>query len=76
MPIRQTSWANLQNQIFPGTDKFVNKKQNLISKKESLREVPQLHKRKLLKPLEYYQRKYKDQKKAICNAYLFGGYTL
>ena len=56
-------WDNLQNQIFLRADKFVNKKQNLISKKESLSEVPQLHKRKLLKPLEYYQRKYKDQKK-------------
>ena len=69
-------WENLQNQIFLGTEKFVNKKQNLISKKESLSEVPQLHKRKLPKTLEYYERKYKDQKKAISNAYLFSGYTL
>ena len=56
-------WDNVQNQIFLGADKFVNKKQNLINKKESLSEVPQLHKRKLPKPLEYYERKYKHQKK-------------
>ena len=69
-------WKNLQNQIFLGSEKFVNKKQNLINKKESLSEVPRLHKRKIPKPLGYYERKYKDQRKAICNAYLSGGYTL
>ncbi len=69
-------WENLQNQILLGTEKFVNKKQNLISKKKSLSEEPQLHKRKLPKPVEYYERKYKDQKKAISNASLSGGYTL
>lgn len=69
-------WENLQNQIFLGTEKFVNKKQSLINKKESLDEIPRLHKRKLPKPIDYYERKYKDPNKAICNAYLSGGYTL
>jgi len=69
-------WSDLQNQIFLGTEKFVNKKLNLISKKESLSEVPRLHKRKIPKSLEYYERKYKSQKIAICSAYLSGGYTL
>jgi len=69
-------WENLQNQIFLGTEKFVNKKQNLINKKESLSEVPRRHKRKRPKPLEHYERKYKDERQAICNAYLSGGYTL
>ena len=55
-------WDNLQNQIFLGTDKFVTKKQNLINKKKSLGEVPRLYKRKLPKPLEYYERKYKVKK--------------
>ena len=69
-------WGDLQNQIFLGTEKFVNKQQSLIKKKESLGEVPRLHKRKIPKSLEYYERKYKNQKVAICNAYLSGGYTL
>jgi putative transposase len=69
-------WSDLKNQIFLGTEKFVNKKQKLINKKESLGEVPRLHRRKIPKSLEYYERKYKNQKKAICNAYLSGGYTL
>ncbi len=69
-------WNNLQNQIFLGTEKFVNKKQKLINKKESLDEIPRLHKRKIPKPFEHYERKYKNQEQAICNAYMSGGYTL
>jgi hypothetical protein len=38
--------------------------------------VPHLQKRKLPKPLEYYAKKYSDQKIAINHAYLSGGYTL
>ena len=71
-----SKWGDLQNQIFLGTEKFVNKKQSLINKKESLGEVPRLHKRKIPKSLEYYERKYKNQKLAIYKAYLSGGYTL
>lgn len=69
-------WDNLQNQIFLGTDKFINKKQSLINKKGSLNEVPRLQKRKIPKTLDYYERKYSDRNKAISNAYLSGVYTL
>ena len=69
-------WGDLQNQIFLGTEKFVNKKQSLINKKETLDEVPRLQKRKIPKSLEYYEKKYKNQKLAIYKAYLSGGYTL
>ena len=69
-------WSHLQNQIFLGSEKFINKNQRQINKQEALSEVPRLQKRKLPKPLEYYDNKYHDQKKAILNAYLSGGYTL
>ena len=39
-------------------------------------EVPRLQKRKIPNSLNYYESKFKDQKKAILNAYLSGGYTL
>jgi len=68
-------WNNLQNQIFPGSNKFITKQQNLIDKKASLGEVPRLQRRKIPRSLDYYDNKYKDQKKAICNAYLSGGCT-
>jgi putative transposase len=69
-------WPNLQNQIFLGTEKFINKQQKLIASRESLNEVPHLQKRILPKPLSYYDEKHKDQKRAITEAYLTGGYTL
>lgn len=69
-------WEDLQNQIFLGTEKFIHKQQKLIDKKESLVEVPLRQRRKLPRSLDYYDNKYKNQKKAICSAYLSGGYTL
>ncbi len=69
-------WNYLQNQIFLGSEQFINKKQKLISEKDTLGEVPRLQKRKLPKPLEYYDNSYKNQEKAITHAYLSGGYTL
>jgi len=69
-------WNNIQNQVFLGSEKFINKNQVLINKKESLGEVPRLQKRKLPRSLDYYASKFKDPNKAILNAYLSGGYTL
>jgi len=69
-------WSYLQNQIFLGSEKFVNENQKKIHQKETLNDVPRLQKRELPKPLEYYENKYSNQKKAIVKAYLSGGYTL
>jgi putative transposase len=69
-------WGDLKNQIFLGTEKFVNKKQRLINKKESLSEIPRLYKRKIPKSLKYYESKYKNQKLAICKTCLSEAYTL
>lgn len=69
-------WDRLKNQIFLGSDEFINQKQEQINKKASLSDVPRLQKRKLPKSLEYYDDKYSDQNQAIVKAYLSGGYTL
>ena len=69
-------WSDLKNQIFLASDSFINKKQTLINKKQTLNEVPKLQKRKLPRPIEYYDNKYKDIQKAIVNAYLSGSFTL
>jgi len=69
-------WSHLQNQIFLGSEAFVNENQKQIHQKETLNDVPRLQKRELPKPLEYYENKYRNQKKAIVKAYLSGGYTL
>ena len=69
-------WEHLQNQIFLGSEKFINNNQKQILKKETLSDVPRLQTKVVPKSLEYYANTYDDQKKAILNAYLSGGYTL
>ena len=69
-------WENLQHQIFLGGETYVNKLQKKIVDKADLDDIPDLQKRAIPKPLRYYQNKYKDERIAIKEAYLSGGYTL
>lgn len=71
-----TIWSHLQNQIFLGSEAFINENQKHIYQKETLNDVPRLQRRELPKPLEYYDNKYNNQKESIVKAYLSGGYTL
>jgi len=48
----------------------------VINKKQSLSDVPKLQRRKIVKPIAFYEKKYKDPKVAISKAYLTGDYTL
>ena len=69
-------WDNLRHQIYMGSDDFINKHQELISKKQDLDDIPALQKRATPKPISYYQKKYKNEKQAITQAFLSGGHTL
>ncbi len=69
-------WTDLKKQVYLGDDKFINKLQKKIDKKESLEEIPALQKRAVAKPLTFYQNKYKDEHAAITAAFLSGGYTM
>ena len=69
-------WTDLKKQVYLGDDKFINKLQKKIDKKESLEEIPALQKRAVAKPLTFYQNKYKDEHTAITAAFLSGGYTM
>ncbi len=69
-------WDDLRQQIYLGSDDFVDKHQKLISRKQDLDDIPALQKRAMPKPISYYQKKYKNEKQAITQAFLSGGYTL
>ena len=69
-------WDNLQNRVYLGSERFINKQQKVIKKKDSLEDIPGLQKRVIPKPLDYYQAKYKDRNRAMAEAFLSGGYTL
>jgi len=66
----------LKNQIYLGNDQFVEETQRKISPEASLQDVPAIQKRKVPKPLPYYEEKDKDRNVAICKAYASGGYSM
>ena len=69
-------WAKLKNQIYLGTDAFVEKMRRKIEATQDLSEVPAAQRRKLAKPLEYYAKKHADRNEAIAQAYASGGYGM
>jgi putative transposase len=69
-------WMQLRNQIYLGSDAFVEKMQRKIDGKQDLREVPAAQRRKAPAPLEHYARKHTDRDVAITQAYASGGYAM
>ena len=69
-------WTELKNQIYLGSDDFVERVQRRIVKDKDLSEVPRAQKRAVVKPLEYYDQKYRNRDSAIQHAYASGGYSM
>ena len=69
-------WASLRNQIYLGTEAFVEKMQRKLDAAQDLSEVPTAQRRKLPKALAHYERKYPNRDEAIAHAYASGGYGL
>ena len=71
-----TLWVNLKNQIYLGTDTFIEKMQRKIEATQDLSEVPAAQRRSMVKPLEYYAKKQVYRDEAIAQAYASGGYGM
>ena len=69
-------WAKLKNQIYLGSDLFIEKMQRKIETAQDLSEVPAVQRRKPAKPLEYYAKKHPDRDEAIAQAYASDGYGM
>ncbi len=69
-------WEELKNQIFLGTEKFVEDMQRKISSETTLSEIPATQKRKPPKQLSFYKQNYPDRNTAIALAYQSGGYSM
>jgi putative transposase len=69
-------WGSLKNQVYLGSDEFVEDMLSRIDPDQSLRDIPRPQKRSPPKPLAYYQSRYTNAKKAMAVAYLSGHYTL
>lgn len=69
-------WAALKNQIYLGTDSFVDEMQCKVKPDKDLSEIVSSQKRPMAKELSYYEKKYKERDQAISKAYMSGGYSM
>ncbi|MEA3276049.1 MAG: hypothetical protein U9Q81_12300 [Pseudomonadota bacterium] len=69
-------WGQLKQQVFLGSDAFVDAMRRKVPTGRDLREIPQAKVRPIAKPLAHYARKHPDRNGAIAAAYASGGYTM
>ena len=69
-------WESLKQQVFLGSDAFVEAMQRKVPQDRDLREVPQAKRRPVPRSLPDYERANADRNQAIKAAYASGGYTM
>ncbi|MEJ2365319.1 MAG: transposase [Deltaproteobacteria bacterium] len=69
-------WESLKNQIYLGSDEFIDETQCKIEPDQSLIDIPKPQKNGPIKPLVFYKEKYPSRNRAMAEAYLSGHYTL
>ncbi len=69
-------WEQLKNQVFLGTESFVNDLQKKIIADRDLSEIPKSQRRKKPKSLSSYEKNSQDRNEAIITAYKSGGYSM
>jgi len=69
-------WECLKNQIYLGTDEFVESMLCKLDPDQSLKDIPKKQKQAPPKPLEYYKLQYNNSQESMAKAYLSGNYTL
>lgn len=69
-------WEQLRNQIYLGSDEFVDDMQCKISLETKLSEIPSTQKRQVAKPISFYEEKFVDRNTVILKAYASGGYSM
>lgn len=68
-------WAQLQGQIYLGSEKFVQKMQALIEQKPSLEEIPRAQRRAITQPLTDFAKRF-SRDEAMARAYLSGQHSM
>jgi REP element-mobilizing transposase RayT len=69
-------WGTLKNQIYLGSDEFVDAMQGELNPSQSLVDIPREQIHKPPQPLSYFRKKYKERNRAMAEAYGSGHYTL
>lgn len=69
-------WEQLKNQIYLGSNRFVEDIQCKLDPEQSLEDIPKLQKQSPAKPLAYFKEKYGIRNQSMAEAYRSGHYTL
>ncbi len=69
-------WEELKNQIYLGSDAFVNTMQRKMGGNRRLSEIPKTQRRLVARPLSWYFEKHRDRDTAIIEAFASGGYNM
>ena len=69
-------WDSLRNQIYLGSEDFVENMQNRVEREGDLSEVPSAQRRKPPKSLGHYEKTCQSRDEAIATAYASGGYSM
>lgn len=71
-----TLWEKLQNQIYLGSEQFVQRMQRTITSLQALQEVPRAQRRAVAKPLDHYASLAANAFLGMALAYRSGDYTM
>lgn len=69
-------WEQLKNQIYIGSEDYIEQIQKNMVKDTDISEIPSSQRRSIPKSLDYYAEKYKDRDRAMQAAYKSGGYSM
>ena len=69
-------WEDIKNQIYLGSEAFVEAMQRKIDTDQRLSEIPKTQRRPVARPLAWYFKKHRDRDAAIFEAFKSGGYTM
>lgn len=73
---QSSPWEHLCNQVYLGSEQFVDEMQKCIEGADYLTEIPSTQRQPLAKPLEYYVNMASSRNEAIVQAYASGGYSM
>lgn len=73
---QSSPWLVLRNQVYLGSEAFVENVQAHIDREKDLSEIPASQRKPVARSLEYYEQHNPTRNHAIIEAYRSGGYTL
>ena len=69
-------WLGIKNQIYLGSDPFIDRMQTLIDPRLPLRDIPRRQHQGPARPLNEYAARYSDRDQALAAAYRTGAYSM